>query len=131
MALLAFSMIMSITALIVRLLTSSGVMVLMPLFSISRALGINPDERILMYSYPWIGRATRLIRRQGTHPVNHFLIANVGKLFLLYTMYESCQVMWSSMLYPKSIPTNLPLWVFGNAMIIEYFSMLFVRSALR
>lgn len=131
MALLAFSMIMSITALIVRLLTSSGVMVLMPLFSISRALGINPDERILMYSYPWIGRATRLIRRQGTHPVNHFLIANVGKLFLLYTMYESCQVMWSSMLYPKSIPTNLPLWVFGNAMIIEYFSMIFVRSALR
>ena len=131
MALLAFSMIMSITALIVRLLTSSGVMVLLPLFSISRAFGINPDERILMYSYPWIGRATRLIRRQGTHPVNHFLIANVGKLFLLYTMYESCQVMWSSMLYPKSIPTNLPLWIFGNAMIIEYFSMIFVRSALR
>lgn len=131
MALLAFSMIMSITALIVRLLTSSGVMVLLPLFSISRAFGINPNERILMYSYPWIGRATRLIRRQGTHPVNHFLIANVGKLFLLYTMYESCQVMWSSMLYPKSIPTNLPLWIFGNAMIMEYFSMIFVRSALR
>lgn len=34
------------------------------------------------------------------------------------------------MLYAKSIPEALPVWIYGFAMIWEYFSMVFVRSAL-
>jgi len=33
-------------------------------------------------------------------------------------------------LYAKSIPEALPVWIYGFAMIWEYFSMVFVRSAL-
>ena len=129
---LAFFLVTSVTALIVRLLTSSGVMVMFPIFAALRAVGMNgADERVLIYSYPWVGTAQAAIRRQGVHPVNHYIGAHLAKLFLLYTMYESCQVAWSGFLYDKSIPDNIPLWIFGNAMVYEYFSMVFVRSALR
>ena len=46
-------------------------------------------------------------------------------------MYEACQAAWSVVLYAKSIPEALPVWIYGFAMIWEYFSMVFVRSALR
>jgi len=128
---LAFSMVTSVTALIVRLLISSGVMAMLPMFAMLRALGLNGvDERILNYSYPWVGRARSAIQRQDIHPVNHYIAAHLAKLLLVYTMYESCQVAWSDVLYSRSIPANLPLWIFGNAMVYEYFSMVFVRSAL-
>lgn len=42
----------------------------------------------------------------------------------------ACFSAWSVVLYAKSIPEALPVWIFGFAMIIEYFSMVFVRSAL-
>jgi hypothetical protein len=69
-------------------------------------------------------------------------------------MYEACQAAWSVVLYAKSIPEALPVWIYGlgksimiptsilmhtfltlhalytrTAMITEYFSMVFVRSA--
>jgi hypothetical protein len=129
---LAFSLVTSVSALIVRLLTSSGVMALFPLFAALRVFGLNGvDERVLNYSYPWVGRARSAIQRQGIHPMKHYIAAHLAKLFLVYTMYESCQIAWSEVLYGKSIPANLPLWIFGNAMVYEYFSMVFVRSALR
>lgn len=34
------------------------------------------------------------------------------------------------MLYAKSIPEAMPIWIYGFAMVWEYFSMVFVRSAL-
>ena len=45
-------------------------------------------------------------------------------------MYEACQAAWSVVLYAKSIPEALPVWIYGMAMILEYFSMVFVRSAM-
>ena len=45
-------------------------------------------------------------------------------------MYEACQAAWSIVLYAKSIPEALPVWIYGLAMILEYFSMVFVRSAM-
>jgi len=131
-SLVAFFLVTSVTALIVRLLTSSGVMIMFPIFAAIRSWGISGiDDRVLEYSYPWVGPARRAIRRQGIHPFEHYLFAHLAKLFLVYTMYESCQVAWSAFLYSKSTPANLPLWIFGNAMVYEYFSMVFVRSALR
>eukprot|EP00557_Chaetoceros_sp_GSL56_P007649 CAMPEP_0176503060 /NCGR_PEP_ID=MMETSP0200_2-20121128/15121_1 /TAXON_ID=947934 /ORGANISM="Chaetoceros sp., Strain GSL56" /LENGTH=704 /DNA_ID=CAMNT_0017902245 /DNA_START=146 /DNA_END=2257 /DNA_ORIENTATION=+ len=107
----AFFLITSVTALIVRLLTSSGVFILFPIFAAYRSWGVNGiDERMLDFSYPWIGRARRAIRAQNLHPMNHYVGAHIAKLFLVYTMYESCQIAWDSFLYSKSMPANLPLW---------------------
>lgn len=128
----AFFLITSVTALIVRLLTSSGAFILFPIFAAFRSWGLNGiDDRVLDFSYPWVGRARRAIRTQNLHPMHHYVGAQIAKLFLVYTMYESCQVAWDSFLYSKSAPANLPLWIFGTAMVCEYFTIIFVRSAVR
>lgn len=69
MSLLAFFLITSVTSLIVRVLTSSGVVLMFPLFELFRTAGIpGADERILALSYPWIGVARRAIRSNHVHP---------------------------------------------------------------
>jgi len=128
---LSFYLITSITALIVRVLTSSGVVLMFPIFSIFRALGMpNADDRLLSLSYPWIGRALTQITRSQIHPPSHFIWAHFFKIFLYYCMYEASEAAWSVVLYGKSIPESLPIWIYGFAMIWEYFCMVFVRSAL-
>jgi len=131
MSLLAFFLITSVTSLIVRVLTSSGVVLMFPLFSCFRAFGMSgADERILALSYPWIGHARGAIAQQRIHPQSHLVWAHIAKIILYYVMYEACQAAWSVVLYAKSIPEALPVWIYGFAMIWEYFSMVFVRSAL-
>lgn len=131
-SILAFAMVTSLTALIIRVLTTSGVMLFFPMFSYLRRLGLpGINDRILEYSYPWVGVARRVIRRAGNYPEKYFIYAHLGKVFIVYTMYESCQYAFSSFLYGKSVPQNLTIWIFGFAMILEYFSMIFVRSAVR
>lgn len=69
MSALAFFLITSVTSLIVRVLTSSGVVLMFPLFACFRALGMpGADERILSLSYPWIGSARVAIANQHVHP---------------------------------------------------------------
>jgi len=131
MSALAFFLITSVTSLIVRVLTSSGVVLMFPLFTCFRAMGMpGADERILSLSYPWIGSARVAISNQRVHPQSHLVWAHVTKIVLYYVMYEACQAAWSVVLYAKSIPEALPVWIYGFAMIWEYFSMVFVRSAL-
>ena len=155
---LAFFLITSVTSLIVRVLTSSGVVLMFPLFNVFRTMGLRADERILSLSYPWIGRARVAIANQHVHPQGHLVWAHCMKIVLYYVMYEACQAgetlqihfylvpthiprstqmkfipcsqAWSVVLYAKSIPEALPIWIFGFAMIWEYFSMVFVRSAI-
>eukprot|EP00804_Cyclotella_cryptica_P006398 CCRYP_014279-RA/>CCRYP_014279-RA protein AED:0.30 eAED:0.30 QI:401/1/1/1/1/1/4/570/1086 len=114
MSLLAFFLITSVTSLIVRVLTSSGVVLMFPLFSFFRRMGVpGADERILALSYPWIGTARRAIRSNHTHPQSHLVWAHMTKIVLYYVMYEACQAAWSIVLYAKSIPEALPVWIYG------------------
>ncbi|KAL7493466.1 hypothetical protein ACHAWT_002462 [Skeletonema menzelii] len=131
LSLLAFFLVTTVTSLIVRVLTSSGVVLMFPLFSFFRSLGMRgADERILALSYPWIGSARMAIANRQIHPQNHLIWAHVSKILLYYVMYEACQAAWSVVVYAKSIPEALPVWIYGLAMILEYFSMVFVRSAM-
>ena len=131
-SLLGFFLTTSVTALIVRILTSSGVVLMFPMFSLFRFMGLpGADDRLLGLSYPWIGRARSAIRQRHSFPDSHLIWAHVCKIILFYVMYEACQGAWSMVLYGKSIPAGLPVWIYGFAMIWEYFSMVFVRSALR
>ena len=129
---LGFFLITSVTALIVRVLTSSGVVLMFPLFAWFRFIGMpGADDRILGLSYPWIGRARNAVRLRAIHPDSHLIWAHIAKIALFYIMYEASQASWSVVLYGKSIPEGLPVWIYGFAMIWEYYTMVFVRSALR
>ena len=111
MSAMAFFLITSVTSLIVRVLTSSGVVLMFPLFSLFRGMGLpGADERILSQSYPWIGTARAAIG-------SHLVAAHSFKIVLYYAMYEACQAAWSIVLYNKSIPQGLPVWIFGFCMI--------------
>jgi hypothetical protein len=92
MSTLAFFLITSVTSLIVRVLTSSGVVLMFPLFTFFRTMGLpGADERILALSYPWIGTARVAIANQNVHPQEHLVGAHCIKIVLYYVMYEACQ----------------------------------------
>ena len=73
MSMLAFFLVTSVTSLIVRVLTSSGVVLMFPMFSLLRTLGLpGAHERIISLSYPWIGAARGAISAEHTHPQREF-----------------------------------------------------------
>merc|ERR1740138_743909 len=66
-SLFSFSVISMVTALVVRILISSGVAVMFPFFFALRSMGMNHiNLRILTQSYPWLG-----------FPVEHLQAANL------------------------------------------------------
>ena len=118
LAILTFSLLTSVTSIIVRVLTTSGVVLMFPVFTFFRLLGVpGADERLLGLSYPWIGRARNAVIRRRTHPPAHLIAAHGAKIFLYYLMYEACQAAWSAVLYGKSIPSGLQIYIFGFCMI--------------
>ena len=130
-SLICYVFLTSTTALIVRILTTSGVLILVPLFGLFQLCGIQVDDRVLDYAHPWLGFARRRIQSNGAHSYKSFTAAHVCKLIVIYAMYEACQVAWSDMYYRKNIPTQFPLMIFASSLVFEYFSLIYVRSALR
>ena len=139
----SFFLITSITSLIVRILTTSGVVLMFPFFNCLRRCGLSgASERILTLSYPWIGLAIhrsshpppRSLQNRHSitnHMVKHMITSQTTKVVLFYLMYEACQTAWSVLLYgSKTSSQGMPILLFGMAMIWEYFSMIFMRSAL-
>jgi hypothetical protein len=132
---LAFFLITSVTAFLVRVLTSSGVVVMFPIFALLRTLGLpDADERLLLYSYPWIGRQRQAAARARMYAHGGPLVAaHLAKLFLCYVLYEAAESEWGYMFYGKGgyfSDETTSLWIFGFFTLVEYFSLLFVRSAL-
>ncbi len=122
----------SVTALVVRILTSSGILTLYPILALFRCFGVIVDEQVLEYSHPWIGVARRQIERRGLHRMSQFVSAHIFRLILIYGMYEACQSSWNTLLYNASSSTiDLPLMIFSMALVTEYTSLIYVRSALR
>lgn len=126
----AFVFITSITALVVRVLTSSGTMMLFPCLSVCQRLGISIDDRVLDHAHPWLGFARTQIQRSG-NSISPFICAHLTKLLLIYSMYEACQSTIGVLLYSKKTTTDLPIFIFAINLILEYFSLIYVRSALR
>jgi hypothetical protein len=92
MSVLAFFLVTSVTSLIVRVLTSSGVVLMFPMFTLLRSLGLTgANERVISLSYPWIGAARAAVSAERSHPQGHLVCAHVTKVLLYYIMYEGCQ----------------------------------------
>lgn len=118
LSILTFFLLTSVTSIIVRVLTTSGVVLMFPVFTFFRLLGVpGADERLLGLSYPWIGRARNAVIRRRMHPPEHLIAAHGAKIFLYYLMYEACQAAWSAVLYGKSIQSGLQIYIFGFCMI--------------
>ncbi|KAG5179669.1 hypothetical protein JKP88DRAFT_326354, partial [Tribonema minus] len=126
-ALLTFAVLSSVTALVVRMLLSSGVAAMFPFFALLRRMGFTDlDDRVLAASYPWIGRPMQALRRQNK-PTGPFIMAHLVQVVVYYTLYNAVQVAWTMWLYDKS--AQLEMSLFGMMLLWEYYCLVFVRSA--
>ena len=120
---ISFLLISSVTAFVVRILLSSGVVIMFVIFGCMRMLGADhADDRLLSLSYPWIGRGLVSIDTTGTHPRQHYLFGHIGKVIIFYGMYEASQTVFGGWLYDKSIPNGMVVLIFGLVMIWEVSS---------
>lgn len=128
-SLLAFILTSAVTALIVRVLMSSGVVLMFPVFYLLRYAGCRIDLHLLTLSYPWLGVPIDRLRAEGK-PILPFIIAHLSQVLIMYSCYEASQLFWADFLYSKSVPSGLQFQIFGVVMLWEYYSMIFLRSAL-
>ena len=131
-ALVVIVMVSSVTALMVRVLITSGVALMFPLFSILRSLRLASalDARVLTMSYPWIGAEVEVVEAMGRSAAP-LVRAHVLSVVVTFSLYEASQYAWKHWLFGfKPHPAGLEVWVFGLFMLVEYFMLIYARSAL-
>jgi hypothetical protein len=110
---LAFLLTSAVTAIVVRMLMTSGVVILFPFFFALRRLGVRLlDFRILTLSYPWLGIPMQRLRARRK-PLTPFIMAHLVRVFVLYVMYEASQAFFAEFLYGK-VRVRVRVWVGGS-----------------
>jgi hypothetical protein len=127
-SLLSYFLLSTTTALLVRVLISSGVVFIFPLFWLFRSIGLQGiSMRIIAISYPWIGIPLQLIqhRNQSVWP---FLIAHSLRVIIYYLLYIAAQSVYLKWLYYGTTFNQGILWLYAVMMIWEYFSLIYIRA---
>lgn len=128
-SLFLFFLLTTITALLVRMLISSGVVLLFPMFWLIQYAGYNViNMRLISLSYPWIGIPMEMLRTQNQSSVP-FLIGHMTRVIAYYTFYEATQFACSLWFYDQAQPSQRELWLFAIMMLWEYYSMIYVRAS--
>jgi hypothetical protein len=129
LSLFSFFFLSTTTALLVRVLISSGVVLLFPFFALLQYCGVHVvNSRIISLSYPWIGVPMELLRSRN-QSVTPFIIAHITRVVIFYSFYEACQLSFGIWFYDQARPGQRELWLFAIMMTWEYYSMIYVRSA--
>lgn len=119
------------TAVLVRILISSGVVLVFPIFSLMQYAGIVQDMdqhlRVISHAYPWLGVPMEMLLARG-HSCVPFVMAHISRVIVYYTLYEALQFAVSIWFYDDAQPGQRELWLFATMMIWEYFSMVYVRA---
>jgi hypothetical protein len=127
----SYFLLSSSTALLVRILISSGVALVFPVCALMHYAGMmeSPDQhlRLVSHAYPWLGIPMEMIhaRRGSSTP---FVVAHISRVVLFYTLYEALQFASSQWFYDDNQPGQKELWLFALMMIWEYYSMVYVRT---
>uniref|UniRef100_A0A7S1UFN5 Uncharacterized protein n=2 Tax=Phaeomonas parva TaxID=124430 RepID=A0A7S1UFN5_9STRA len=123
-ALFALFIMSNTTAMLVRHLIASGVALVIPMLAFMQSFcGMRIDERVVAASYPWLVLPMRQMRQPWLIVAGH-----LGFLVVMYIMYEASQVLWANWLYPRLVANGTYLWLFALIMVLEYYSMVFLRS---
>ena len=124
-SLFAFFALSCTTALLVRVLISSGVVLIFPIFWLFGVPILN--NRIIALSYPWLGVPIEIMRQSNLSPTP-FIISHLVKVVVYYLMYEATQLAFAIWFYNSRYPGQTELLLFGIMMGLEYYSMIYVRS---
>jgi len=124
----AFFLLSTITALLVRVLISSGIVLVFPIFWLLEYLGYHGiNLRIISISYPWIGLPLEVIRSRNQSTVP-FIVGHLSRVVVFYFLYQFTQLVFALFFYNRDSPGQQELWIFGVIMIWEYYSMIYVRA---
>ena len=147
-SLVCYFLVSSVTALVIRVVTSSGVVVMFPLFlglqkvvaALSDLANIGLGESfpamrdqastlaLLAHAYPWIGVRLHGIRAQGRSIVP-VVAGHLIYLVIYALLYEAAQFFLWVAFYSKSAPDGFPVLIFAICLVVEIFSQFFVRHA--
>ena len=128
-SLMSFFLLSAVTAMLVRALISSGVVLMFPIFGMFRLCGVQGiNFRLISISYPWIGIPLEIIRTRN-QPVTPFILAHISRVLLYYFLYQATQMFFTFWFYNQYLPGQQELWLFAVMMLWEYYSMIYVRSA--
>ena len=125
---ISFAVMSGITAVMISVLVSSGVILVFPLFlCLQRYVQPRLDMTLLTLSYPWLGVEIGYMLRTGA-AIGKFIGSHICYLITFYVMFEFSQLSWSTFVYDKSYPSGLPMLTATGLMVLEYFNMVYIRS---
>ena len=129
---IGFMLITCLTSLLIRILLSSGVIFIYPvLYALGRCSTLNTNvamiANIFRVAYPWLGGEIVELQRSRAS-VWPLVIAHSTRVLVYWCIYEASNITWNYWFYAKSLPEGMVDWAYGLFMLIEYFSMMFVRS---
>ncbi|CAM9189322.1 unnamed protein product [Choristocarpus tenellus] len=132
-AVVAFVLMSTVTALTVRTLLSSGIVIVFPIILLMERVRLGErmgfariNMNVLIVSYPWLGMPIEALRRNNK-PVVPFIMGHLAQVVVYYSVYNACLLAWSVWLYDKSMTNTLQVWLYAMVMLWEYFSLIFVR----
>ena len=129
-SLLAFFLLSTVTAAVLRVLVASGVcgaFALWYLLSNTR-FAQRLDFQALARAYPWLGAPLELLRAQGREGTS-LLCAHAVRVIVAYALYESAQFAFARWFYGPPLPPSLGLCCFGLMLAWEYSTLAHCRSA--
>ena len=129
-SLLAFFLLSTVTAAVLRVLVASGVcgaFALWYLLSNTR-FAQRLDFQALARAYPWLGAPLELLRAQGREGTS-LLCAHAIRVIVAYALYESAQFAFARWFYGPPLPPSLGLCCFGLMLGWEYATLAHCRSA--
>jgi hypothetical protein len=110
-SLFAFFFLSSITALLVRVLISSGVVLLFPVFWALQFVGVQVvSARIISLSYPWIGLPMEMFRANHQSSVP-FILSHITRVIIYYSLYEATQLAFSEWFYGQGRPSQRYIYI--------------------
>ena len=129
-SLLAFFLLSTVTAAVLRVLVASGVCGAFALWYLlsSTRFAQRLDFQALARAYPWLGAPLELLRAQGREGTS-LLCAHAVRVIVAYALYEAAQYAFTRWLYGPPLPGSLGLCCFGLMLGWEYATLAHCRSA--
>lgn len=112
----AFCYLSTMTALAIRVILSSFVLLVFPLFFGLQMLGCALPTRVVYLAYPWLGGPLALYALQG-RPTMPFYLAHFTKCVLYYSLYVAGQTYISQLFYDQLVPGTRELLLFSIMMM--------------
>ena len=89
----------------------------------------NQNARLTFYkAFPWIGVYLYALQFNNKKQYCCVMMAFIAMVIIFYTLYISCIMLWNSILFNFSYKRGVDQNFYGFIIILEFFSMLFIRT---